>query len=460
LIQPLMKTILLIDDDVDFRDALASLLRAHGWEVIESGDGDAALVLARERRPSVILCDLLMPGTNGFRVCSTIRGDHALRYSLLVAMSGRDFDDTRQTAMEAGADEFLAKPIDSGRLLEILQQMTVPPPFARKEFDTSRILRGSAPFLRFWGVRGSVPVPGPSTVRHGGNTSCVELRVAGEIIILDSGTGIRELGDELIREFQEQPLSLSLLITHSHWDHVQGFPFFQPAYEARNQIRVFGFEGAREGLAGIFSGQMESPYFPIGLGQLPSHVVFEELKRMEFSIGRVPVQAAFVNHPGICVGYRLQAVDCSIVFAPDHEPFLRKFNASRPGATAADATEFARREDERFIEFIRGADILILDAQYDEEEYRSHVGWGHCCVDDTVDLAIRGGVRHLFLFHHDPSHGDAKLDGILRHARAFALARGSSLQIDLASEGLKIALPSNSPAQVECESFNREGRSG
>jgi phosphoribosyl 1,2-cyclic phosphodiesterase/CheY-like chemotaxis protein len=437
-----MKCILLIDDDVAFRDALAGLLRAHGWEVLEAGDGDHGLALARERRPGVILCDLLMPGTNGFRVCSTIRGDHALRYSLLVAMSGRDFDDTRQTAMEAGADEFLAKPIDSGRLFEILQRMTAPPPFAPKEFDTTRILRATAPFFRFWGVRGSVPVPGPSTVRYGGNTSCIELRVAGEIIILDSGTGIRALGDELIREFQEQPLSLSLLISHSHWDHVQGFPFFQPAYEARNQIRVFGFEGAREGLAGIFSGQMESPYFPIGLGQLPSHVVFEELKRMEFSIGRVPVQAAFVNHPGICVGYRIQAGETAIVFVPDHEPFLRKLIASRPEKKVEeDATEFARREDERFIEFVRKADVLILDAQYDEVEYRTHVGWGHCCVEDTVELAIRAGVRRLFLFHHDPSHDDAKMDAMLRSARALVAARGSSLQVDLASEGLKVDLP-------------------
>jgi len=437
-----MKSILLIDDDPDFRDALAALLRAHGWAVTEAGDGDAAVVLAREMRPNVILCDLLMPGTNGFRVCSIIRGDHALRYSLLVAMSGRDFDDTRQTALEAGADEFLAKPIDSGRLLEILNRMTAPPPFATKEFDTSRILRAAPPFLRFWGVRGSVPVPGPSTVRHGGNTSCVELRSGGEILILDSGTGIRALGDDLIREFQGQPLSLSLLITHSHWDHVQGFPFFQPAYEARNQIRVFGFEGAREGLAGIFSGQMESPYFPIGLGQLPSHVVFEEMKRMEFTVGHMPVRATFVNHPGICVGYRVQAGECSVVYAPDHEPFLRKINSTRRlGQVTGDATDFAQREDDRFVEFIRGADVLILDAQYDGEEYGTHVGWGHCCVDDAVELAIRGGVRRLFLFHHDPSHDDEKLDAMLSHARAVASAAGSALQIDLASEGLKVDLP-------------------
>lgn len=437
-----MKNILLIDDDANFRDALAALLRAHGWTVLESGDGDRGLALAREHRPAVILCDLLMPGTNGFRVCASIRGEHALRYSLLVAISGRDFQDTRQSALEAGADEFLAKPIDTGRLLGMLERMAVPPPFAPKEFDTERVLRERPPFLRFWGVRGSVPVPGPTTVRHGGNTSCVEVRAEGEILILDCGTGVRGLGDELQREFSGQPLRLSMLVTHSHWDHVQGFPFFQPAYEARNQIRVFGFEGAREGLAGIFSGQMESPYFPIGLGQLPSHVVFEELKQMRFSVGPLPVQAAFVNHPGICVGYRIEVPGCAVVYVPDHEPFMRKLIASRPAeASSADATAFARREDERFLDFIREAGVLILDAQYDEAEYRAHVGWGHSCVEDAVDLAIRGGVRRLFLFHHDPSHTDERLDEMLAQGREFAAARGSSLQIDLAREGTSVDLP-------------------
>ena len=434
-----MKTILVIDDDSDFRFALSNLLQARGWEVIQCGDGEAALSLARQHRPQAILCDLLMPGTNGFRVCANIRSEHALRYSLLIAMSGRDFEDTRQTALEAGADEFLPKPVNISRLMELLDRMAGPSPFVPREVDTTRLIRQRPSFIRFWGVRGSVPVPGPGTVRYGGNTSCIELRADGQVIILDCGTGIRGLGDELIREFQEQPLNLTLLITHSHWDHVQGFPFFQPAYEARNQIRVFGFEGAREGLAGIFSGQMESPYFPIGLGQLPGHLVFEELKQMEFDVGSVHVRAAFVNHPGICVGYRVDVGGRSVVYVPDHEPFLRKVAATlRPEGPPVDIADFARREDERFVEFIRGADILILDAQYNEDEYQHHVGWGHCCVDDAIDLAVRGGVGQLFLFHHDPAHTDEQLDEMLAKARQVSAAREPSLRVDMAREGLQV----------------------
>ncbi|HKX61722.1 MAG TPA: response regulator, partial [Verrucomicrobiae bacterium] len=136
-----MKTILVIDDDSDFRFALSNLLQARGWDVIQCGDGEAALSLARQHRPQAILCDLLMPGTNGFRVCANIRGEHALRYSLLIAISGRDFEDTRQTALEAGADEFLPKPVNISRLMELLDRMAGPSPFIPREVDTTRLIR-------------------------------------------------------------------------------------------------------------------------------------------------------------------------------------------------------------------------------------------------------------------------------------------------------------------------------
>ena len=268
-----MKTVLLIDDDADLRSAMSNFLRRNGWEVIESSDGGRGVELARQHRPRAILCDLLMPGTNGFRACSAIRDDDTLRYSLLIAMSGKGFEDTRQSAFEAGADEFFTKPIDLDELLASLNRVAAPAPPARPEQGAQET---ATPFVRFWGVRGSIPVPGPDTARYGGNTACVEFRGAGEIIILDSGTGIRPLGQQLAEEFKDRPLDLTLLITHFHWDHIQGFPFFRPAYEAGNRIRILGFEGTREGLAGIFSAQMSTPYFPISLGEMASRLSFEQ----------------------------------------------------------------------------------------------------------------------------------------------------------------------------------------
>ena len=278
-----MKTVLLIDDDTELREALGAYLRQRGWEVHTAANGDSGLGLARQLRPVVILCDMYMPCGNGFRVCSAIREEQSLRHSFLVAMSGNIFDDTRKSAMEAGADEFMLKPLQPRPLLDMLERVfalrggSSPDGAARTlagpQAPAPVSARPSAPppdnFVRFWGVRGSIPTPGQGTVRIGGNTSCVEVRADGELIVLDAGTGIRPLGAELMKEFKDRSVKVSLLITHSHWDHVQGFPFFAPAYNPKNQVDIHGFEGAWESLEDIFSGQMESPYFPIGLQQMP-----------------------------------------------------------------------------------------------------------------------------------------------------------------------------------------------
>src|SRR5215831_9978301 len=176
------------------------------------------------------------------------------------------------------------------------------------------------PHVRFWGVRGSIPTPGPTTVKYGGNTSCVEVRADGEIIILDGGTGLRALGRHLVTEFNGKPLNLTLLLTHTHWDHIQGLPFFMPLYEPKNRLRILGYEGARHGLQNVLTSQMETPFFPIGFRQVPANVEIRELLDMHFDIGRVHVKACLANHPGICVGYRLFTSAGSIAFFPDNEP--------------------------------------------------------------------------------------------------------------------------------------------
>jgi len=295
--------------------------------------------------------------------------------------------------------------------------------------------------LRFWGVRGSIPSPGWQTARYGGNTSCVEVRTDGQIIVLDAGSGIRPLGLELAREFGQRPLAVTLLITHTHWDHIQGFPFFVPAYQSQNSVTILGYEGARHGLEETLSGQMESPYFPIGLKEMPGNIMFRELKDLNFSIGNLQVQAAYTNHPGVCVGYRLQTHDGVVTFVPDNEHFERL--RAQPGkglCSSAEAIEYARSRDQRIAEFVSGSDILIMDSQYDENEYSSHIGWGHSCADDTVNLAIRAGVKHLFMFHHDPAHDDAKIRAMEKHARELARSAGSRMRVEAAREGREVIL--------------------
>lgn len=444
-----MKRVLLIDDDTELREALGAYLAQRGWDVHSAGDGDSGLEEARRLQPQIILCDMYMPCGNGFRVCSAIRQQPALQHAFVIAMSGNMFDDTRRNALEAGADEFMLKPLQPRPLLDLLERVTAQRAVAAQAAPAAPVppVTGGGPvdgenFVRFWGVRGSIATPGPATNRYGGNTSCVEVRADGEILILDAGTGIRPLGTELTREFKNQPLSLTLLITHTHWDHVQGFPFFAPAYNPKNRIHIHGFEGAWKNLEGIFSGQMESPYFPIGLKQMPGNIVFEELREMEFRVGRVGAQAAFINHPGVTVGYRLNTSTGSVAYLPDHESCFRMRSLAGAGRAPAQADElaFARREDEKTLRFLQGVDILILDAQYDIEEYRERVGWGHSCVEDTVEMAVRCGARQLFLFHHDPGHDDAKVDQMVAHAREIAAWHGGQIEVFAAEEGLKVPL--------------------
>ena len=279
--------------------------------------------------------------------------------------------------------------------------------------------------LKFWGVRGSIPTPGPGTVRYGGNTSCVEVRHGDDIIILDAGTGLRALGSALLAEFKNRPVHLTLLVSHTHWDHIQGLPFFAPIYNPNCRMRILGAPGTQEGLVNALTGQMESTYFPVPFAKVPGNIEIEEVKDFNFNVGAVQVRAQRSHHPGLCFGYRLFSPDSLIVFFPDSEP--------RTGG-----------EDREKIEFIREADVLILDSQYDAAEYKTHVGWGHGCLDDAVALALKARVRHLCLFHHDPDHDDKKIDGFVKRARQIVAKAKSKMKVDAAKEGMTIELPGKS----------------
>jgi phosphoribosyl 1,2-cyclic phosphodiesterase/CheY-like chemotaxis protein len=436
-----MKTILIIDDDAEYRQLMGEVLRENGWEVFAAEEGEAGIRLAKTHRPAIILCDLLMPRCNGFQVCRALRTDESLRPTKVIITSGRDYASDRQEARAAGADEYLTKPIESGGLLQVLSRLAGAAGPSAAAAQAVAAASASSTRVRFWGVRGSVPTPGPSTVQYGGNTPCVEVRTGGQIIILDAGTGLRPLGLSLMEEFNHEPLRLTLLLTHTHWDHIQGLPFFQPVYEPRNQLHILGYEGARRGLGDALYSQMDTSYFPVGLWEVPANVRIEELKDLEFSVGAVPVKACYANHPGICVGYRLFTDRGSVAYFPDNEPRQFQRLAGRgPGAPDPRALAYARGEDQKISQFLRGADVLVMDAQYDCEEYRQHVGWGHGCVDEVVALALEAQVKRLCLFHHDPNHDDAKIGEMAERGRQLAAAQGSTLQVEAAREGETVEL--------------------
>jgi phosphoribosyl 1,2-cyclic phosphodiesterase len=261
--------------------------------------------------------------------------------------------------------------------------------------------------------------------------------------VLDAGSGIRALGLALEKEFGTQPIKLSLLVTHAHWDHIQGLPFFAPAYEKKNEIRVRGYDGVETSFGEIMAEPMKAPFFPIAMRELSAKIEIRKLKEMEFSCGKVQVRARFVNHPGVCAGYRLFTSGGSIAFLPDHEPYQFLHAAKGNQMSPEQAKETGADERVALVEFLHGSDILILDAQYTDAEYERHVGWGHGSVSSAVSLALDAGVRKLLLFHHDPSHDDTMVDAMVDDARRLVRESGKELEVDGAREGEEMLLPAN-----------------
>lgn len=274
--------------------------------------------------------------------------------------------------------------------------------------------------IRFWGVRGSVPSPGPSTVRYGGNTACVSVEfVANRLLVLDAGTGIRELGKWL----EGREMELFLLLSHNHWDHIQGFPFFNAIYQSNRKIYMFPTPGAKQMLCSLID-QMDGAHFPISPDKLPSQYVcvidnaLDFLRSHGFDISRIAT-----NHPGGGYGYRIQNEGKTVVYITDNE---------------LESTFHRNTEYSEFIRFCTNADILIHDAQYLNQDMPHKQGWGHSLVSQACDLAAAAAVKHLILFHHDPDRIDKELDSIQEEARAWFSDKGMTTLCTAAFEGLTL----------------------
>jgi diguanylate cyclase (GGDEF)-like protein len=282
--------------------------------------------------------------------------------------------------------------------------------------------------VRFWGTRGSIPTPGHRTAIYGGNTSCVEVRAEdGVTLILDCGTGIRMLGLDMLR--RPAPHRIHLLIGHTHWDHIQGFPFFTPAFIPGSELNIYGSAAFQRSLEDSLSGQMQYAYFPVKLHDLASRIHYHELEEGFFRIGDILVETQYLNHTAPTIAYRISADGATVAYVTDHEPFW-----SSPGAS------LQHPGDQRHVEFLREADLVIHDAQYTSEEYRLKLGWGHSPTDYVTDVAIAAGVSRVALFHHDPTHDDDTIKRIEETQRARAAAAGSNVDVFAAAEGMSFDL--------------------
>ena len=286
--------------------------------------------------------------------------------------------------------------------------------------------------IKFWGTRGSFPKPGSTTLRYGGNTSCVELRAdSGALIVVDCGTGGHALGQQLIKE-KSGAIRAQMLISHTHWDHIQGIPFFAPFFDPGSVWDIYGPKGLSHSLRATLAGQMEHSYFPITLSQFPATLRYHDLVEGAFSIDDVNILTRYLNHPALTLGYRFEADGASLVYCCDHEPHSSALGSGRLPITGV---------DRRYADFIAGADIVIHDAQYTASQYaESKIGWGHSTPEYAVRLCRDAGVKRLILSHHDPLRDDTAIDRIIEEIRSGLRAEGSPLEVEAAAEGLAIEL--------------------
>ena len=392
--------IFLIDDDPDIIGLLTSLLEDAGHSVVSHQDSIVALASIKERKPDCVVIDLMMPGVDGLELCKELRGDDDMAQTKIIVISGKAYDFDRKRAFEFGADAYITKPINAKKFVPQLERVV-----------QDRIE------LRFWGVRGTLPVSGEDVVRYGGETNCTTLEFAkGQFFIFDAGSGIKTLSNHLMTE-RKGRLEAKIFISHPHWDHINALPFFVPLYVQGNEFEVLGASHGDVTVRELISAQMDGIYFPITIKEFGAHVYFRNLKEETISIDNITVKTMLLNHPGYCLGYRVEYKGRSICYITDNELYLESSEFFNPYYV------------KRLTKFISEADVLVTDCTYTDEEYASKVGWGHSCISKVIQLAHEAQVKTLYLFHHDPDQNDDAIDSKLDTARARLKELGSKPRV-------------------------------
>ncbi len=434
---------LVVEDDAILREFASDVL-SEEFEVRTAQDGQEGWEVARAWRPDLVVTDLMMPRMHGYELCSLLKGQEGLPGVKVLVCSSKTFSTDVSQAFNAGADDYLVKPYKPAEMLAHAHKLLegsgpsapVPAPTRKEAPAPAADLPGAVAaggrqrvYVRFWGTRGSCPTCNPKVAGYGGNTACTELRIGDTPYIFDCGTGLRELGDSLAAEFPGKPISGNIFVGHTHWDHIQGFPFFVPFYNPANSFTLFSVHGAHGSLGRIFSQSMSLDYFPIPLSSLGGKLSFVELKGPA-DLGAARVSFQHMNHPGVCIGFRVETQGRVITYLSDHEPFSRLNGVS----------DLSLRQDAEIAAFARGSDLVIMEAQYTEKEYASRRGWGHGTYDDAARFALASGARRLAITHHDPYRSDAMVDEQIEYCRGLIKSGGGTTDCFGAREGMRIDL--------------------
>ncbi|MBF0357197.1 MAG: response regulator [Magnetococcales bacterium] len=372
----------LVDDDPSILEIETILLESEGYRVSSTSSSVEALGKILSAKPDCVILDLMMPGVDGFEVCQQLRKSSGMQDVKIVFVSSKAFEHDRKRAIEVGGDGFILKPIDHEtfveKIIKIIQD--------RME-------------LTYWGVRGTLPMSGEETLKYGGHTSCVTIEFQkGDFFIFDAGSGIKSLSNHLLSQ-KKARIDTKIFISHPHWDHINALPFFVPLYVPGHEIEILGASHGELKMRQLISSQMEGVYFPIQIKEFAARVFFRDLNEESFEINGIKIQTLLLNHPGNCLGYRVEHQGKSICYVTDNELPLET------------SQYFNQQNLDRLIKFIHGTDILITDTTYTNEEYQKGKElWGHSSVEQVAKLAHQAEVKALHLFHHDPDQTDLDID--------------------------------------------------
>ena len=397
----------IVDDDKSVADITTGLLKAGDFECEVANFENDIIEQLRAGSFDVVLMDIMMPDVDGIELCRQIKNESAFDAIKVIIVSGKAYDFDKRRAKQVGADGYITKPVK-------------PASFAAEV----RAIVDACFSVNYWGVRGTLPVPGPKSLRYGGNTSCVTMTFPNDrTLIFDAGTGIKALSDSIMKT-KGGKLSAHIFISHPHWDHINAFPFFAPFFVPGNKFEVIGAKHGERTTEDLISAQMDDVFFPILVTDMGASITFRDIGEETIKIDDdITVETMLLSHPGNCLGFRVSFGGKSVCYVTDNELY-----------TAESGFQNVPYE-KKLIEFVEGADILITDTTYFDDEYAKKIHWGHSPVGRVVEIAAAAKVKALHMFHHDPDQNDSDIDRKLEFARDMMSALKGKTQVEAPQEG-------------------------
>ncbi len=398
---------LIVDDDSSVAALAQNILKSGGIDAEIADLKQDVVTHVRATRPDVVLVDIMMPNIDGIELCRQIKSAPDLEAIYVVVVSGKAYDYDKRRAKQVGADGYITKPVN-------------PTEFAAQV----RAIVESAFTLSYYGVRGTLPVPGRKSLRYGGNTSCVTMSFPNDrTLIFDAGSGIKVLSDQIMKE-RKGKFSAHLFISHPHWDHINAFPFFSPFFIPGNKFQVIGAKHGEKSMEDLISAQMDDVFFPITVTDMGASIIFKDMVEETMMIDDdIEVRSMLLSHPGNCLGYRVTFGGKSVCYVTDNELYTKESGFQNVSY------------ETKLIEFVESADILITDTTYFDDEYKKRIHWGHSSVGRVVEIAAAANVKCLHLFHHDPDQYDDDIDRKLDVAQEKMATLNASTRVEAPAEG-------------------------